>query len=248
MQTAQTPQAGAFATTHWTVVLSARDQTNPAAPDALAQLCQTYWPPLFAFLRRGGHPPADAEDLVQGFFEQLLARESLRQVAREKGRFRSFLLKSLQNHVANQGRDRRTQRRGGGQTHLRLEDPVWRGRCEQALQTGGTSAEVFDRVWAQTTMAAAAAALRREYEQSGRAALYAVVHRWLAAEARPGDYAAAAPSIGLTEGALAAAVFRLRQRFRQLIRQEIAHTVQSPLEVDEELRHLLKVLLHAPPA
>jgi DNA-directed RNA polymerase specialized sigma24 family protein len=228
--------------------LSARDRANPAAPEALAQLCRTYWPPLFVFLRRGGHSPADAEDLVQGFFEELLARETLRHVAREKGRFRSFLLKSLRHHVANQHRDRRTQRRGGGLLHITLDDPALRERCEQALQAGGTSAEVFDRVWAQTTMAAAAAALRQEYEQSGRAALYAVVHRWLAAEAHPGDYTAAAPSLGLTEGALAAAVFRLRQRFRQLIRQEIAHTVQSPLEVDEELRHLLKVLLHTPPA
>lgn len=235
--------AGAvFATTHWSVVLAARDGKEPAVDAALAQLCRTYWPPLYAFLRRTGCAPHDAEDLVQGFFERLVAERFLESVAREKGRFRSFLLAALRHHVANVRRGERTQRRGGGAVALALDDPVVSERCEAALAVASDPESTFDRVWAETVLAAAAAALRREQEAGGRGERFDVMRRWLAAEARPGEYETAAPGLGMSEGALAVAVHRMRQRFRELVRAEVAHTVAGPGEVDDELRHLLRIL------
>ena len=242
-ESSQSPEV--FATTCWTVILSARDGAMERANEAMARLCRTYWPPLFAFLRRQGYAPADAEDLVQGFFERFLGGSFLRDVQRDKGRFRSFLLASLRHHVANVRRDQRTQRRGGQATHLTLDEPGALERCEAVLHTEAPDEVVFDRVWAETIMHNAAQRLRTEYVGSGRGELFEVLRVWLAAEARPGEYARVAPDLGLSEGALAAAVFRLRQRYRQLVREEVAHTVQSPAEIDEEVRHLLAVLLAA---
>lgn len=241
----QTSQAG-FATTHWTIVLSARHAGEAPANEALSRLCQIYWAPLYAFLRREGHAPADAADLVQGFFEKLLAREGLRHVARGKGRFRSFLLKSLRHYVANQRRDQRTQRRGGALVHVSLDDETARERCESSLRTGAAPDAVFDRVWAQTMMANATAELRREFEQGGRGPTYRAISRWLAKEPAPGEYARAAQTLGTTEGAIAAAVFRMRQRLRQLIRAQVAHTVAAPDEIEDEMHYLLHVLVSQP--
>lgn len=229
-------------------MLSAREPRALHADTALTRLCQTYWPPLYAFLRRKGCSPEDAEDLVQGYFEKLLARDYLKSVDRDKGRFRSFLLKSLSHHVANTLRDQRTQRRGGKRPHIALDDPVARARCEALLPSQDSAETVFDRVWAQTIMEHAAQELRREYAGSKREALYAVISRWLATDPQPGEYAMVAPELDLTEGALAAAVFRLRQRFRQLVRAQVSHTLQSPTDLDDEMRHLLRVLTDQSPA
>ncbi|MBL9134485.1 MAG: sigma-70 family RNA polymerase sigma factor [Verrucomicrobiales bacterium] len=234
-----------FATTHWSVVLSAQGQRRTEVDEALSELLRSYWPPLFAFLRRQGYAHADAEDLVQGFFERFLAEDFLRSVTREKGRFRSFLLAALRHHVANVHRHDRTQRRGGSRPHLCLEDPGALERCEASLATGLEPEVVFDRVWAETVLTNAAMALRLEYEASGRGSLYEVLRRWLAAEAKPGEYAAQAPALGMSEGALAVAVHRLRQRLRELARALVAHTVPTPGDVDDELRHLLKTLIRS---
>jgi RNA polymerase sigma-70 factor (ECF subfamily) len=231
-----------FATTHWSVVLGIGDARDAAAGEALTRLCQTYWPPLFAFLRRQGYAPHDAEDLVQGFFERFMAEEFWRDVHREKGRFRSFLLGALRHHVANVHRHDRAQRRGGSRVHVTLDEAGVSERCEAALATHAVAEQVFDRVWAETVLAQAGTALRREYEQGGKGVLYAGIRRWLASEARPGEYAGAAPALGISEGALAVAVHRMRQRFQQLVRAQVAHTVAAPGEVEEELRHLLAVL------
>lgn len=233
-----------FATTHWSIVLTARKEggSEPQIQEALTQLCRTYWPPLFAYLRRQGYSQHDAEDLVQGFFERLLEEDFLRDVAREKGRFRSFLLAALRHHVANVHRYQRTQRRGGSQIHIALDEPGVGERCEAALASGGIPELVFDRVWAETVLANAAARLRKEYATSGRAQLYEVLRRWLAVEAKPGEYARLSSSLEMTEGALAVAVHRLRHRFRQLARAQVAETVRAPGDVEEELAHLLRVL------
>jgi hypothetical protein len=185
---------------------------------------------------------------VQGFFEKLFARDYLKSVEREKGRFRSFLLKSLSHHVANTLRDQRTQRRGGWIPHVALDDPNARARCEASLPTQDSAETVFDRVWAQTIMENAARELRLEYSAPNRESLYAVISRWLASEPQPGDYTAVARQLGMTEGALAAAVFRLRQRFRQLVRAQVSHTLQSPSDLDDEMRHLFRVLTDHPVA
>lgn len=236
-------QPEAFATTHWSVVLSAQGTDHAGAHEALSRLCQTYWPPLFAFLRRRGCPPADAEDLVQGFFERFLAEDFLRDVEQEKGRFRSFLLAALRHHMANRNRHQQTQRRGGAHVHASLDEPGVMERCDAVLATGAEPELVFDRVWAETLLAHAAAEVRREYREAGKADLYEVIRGWLAVEPKPGDYAAAAPCLGTSEGALAVAVHRLRQRFRQAVRSQVAHTVQSPQDIDEEMRYLRRVLM-----
>lgn len=232
----------AFNTTRWTVVLTAGDAAAPQANAALAALCETYWPPLYAFLRREGHDPTSAEDFVQGFFQRLLERKFLRDVDRERGRFRSFLLASLRHYVLNERRDQRTQRRGGSVPHLALNAPGVAERCEAAAQIAQESHVVFDRVWAETIMENAARRLRADHEQSGKTLFYETLRVWLATEAKPGDYAGAAQTLGMTEGAIAVAVHRLRQNFRRLVRAEVAHTVLSPADVDDEMRHLLQVL------
>lgn len=227
-------------------MLSAQAGDDAPGVEALARLCRAYWPPLFAYLRREGFSPEDAEDLVQDFFERFLARDYLKSVDREKGRFRSFLLKSLRHHMSNALRHQRTQRRGGRQTHIHLDDPVARARCEASLPTHCPADTLFDRVWAQTIMDRAARELRRTYVESGREALFTTLSRWLACEPKPGEYGRVSLELALSEGALAAAVFRLRRQFRELVRAEVAHTVQSPVDLEDEMRHLLRVLIDPP--
>jgi RNA polymerase sigma-70 factor (ECF subfamily) len=222
-------------------VLRARAEPA-AASQALEALCRTYWPPLYTFLRCQGYAPDDAADAVQGFFERFLARDSLQAVSPEKGRFRSFLLASLRHYTANLRRDRRAARRGGGAVHVALDDPDPGARCEAALQTAARPEAAFDRVWAQTVMETAARRLRSEYVDDGRRELHERLRGWLAREARPGDYAVPAHALGMSEGAVAVAVHRLRHRFRELVRAEVAHTVQAPAEIDAEMRYLLEVL------
>lgn len=230
-----------FTTTRWTVVLQAAGAES-GPNEALEQLCRVYWPPLYAFLRRRGYSSHEAEDVVQGFFERFLAKDYLRDVSPEKGRFRSFLLASLRHFAANVRRDRQTERRGGGVPHLDLDNPEIAARCEAALEADCRPEVVFDRVWAETIMDRAARQLRRDQVESGKAGVYEVIRVWLATEPRPGAYAAAATKLGMTEGAIATAVYRLRQRFRELVRAEVAHTVLSPTDVESELTYLLDVL------
>ena len=237
--------ADAFATTHWSLVLGAKDEGGDRAGDALAELCRIYWPPLYAWLRRNGYSAADAEDFVQGFFERFVAREYLQGVEREKGRFRCFLIGALRHHVLHTHRHDRAQRRGGSAAHYGFDEPGVAERCEAAARSVQDPEVLFDRVWAETVLARAARELRREYTESGKERLFEVLRRWLATEARPGDYAEAAPGLGVSEGALAVAVHRMRQRYRQLVRLQAAHTVSTPEQVDDELRYLLRVLTAA---
>lgn len=230
-----------FVTTRWSMVLRASGN-DTEQNEALEQLCRSYWPPLFAFLRREGYSQAEAEDVVQGFFERFLAKEYLRSVSPDKGRFRSFLLASLKHFASNVRRDARTARRGGGLIHVDVDDPAVSARCEAAVESGGDPARVFDRVWAETVMARAAHQVRSEYTSAGKGQLFEGIRGWLAKEASPGEYAAVAQQLSMTEGAVAVAVHRLRQRYRQLVRAEVAQTVPTPTEVDDEMRYLLQVL------
>jgi RNA polymerase sigma-70 factor (ECF subfamily) len=230
-----------FLTTRWSVVLRASG-SDAEQNEALEQLCRAYWPPLYAFLRREGYPQAEAEDIVQGFFERFVAKDYLRSVHPDKGRFRSFLLASLKHFASNVRRDARTARRGGSLIHLDVDDPGVAARCEAAAQASGGASVVYDRVWAETVMERAAQQLRAEYTSGGRAHIYERIRGWLAREARAGEYAAAGKDLGMSEGAVAVAVHRLRQRYRQLVRTEVAQTVPTPAEVDDEMRYLLEVL------
>lgn len=232
----------AFATTCWTEVLTARTDGVPSAGEALARLCAAYWPPLYAYLRRHGCTPEEAEDLVQGFFEQFIVGDYLRDVSRDKGRFRSFLVACLKHYAANVRRESQTQRRGGAFPHFALGDPEAMERCEAALAAPPADDYVFDRVWAETIIHRATIRLRQDYSDAGREALFERLCRWLVADAKAGDYAREAPGLGLSDGALAAAVFRLRQRFRQFVRDEVGNTVQSPADIDAEMQYLLETL------
>lgn len=235
--------AEVFATTHWSVVLSARGAEGDPANRALEELCRIYWPPLYAWLRRRGYERADAEDLVQSFFEKFLERDSLREVGREKGRFRSFLLASMQHHLLTARRNERTLKRGGGVPALALDDPAVAERCEAALVAAGQPETIFDRVWAETVLDRAARRLRGEFEAVGRGKQYDVFRQWLVREARTGEYGDVEGVLGMKEGAIAVAVYRMRQRFRGLVRAEVAQTVAVPSEIDDEMRHLLKTLM-----
>lgn len=227
----------AFPPTRWSVVLAARGQA-PAAADALESLCRAYWFPLYAFVRRSGHPPHEAEDLTQAFFARLLAKHDLADVDREKGRFRSFLLASLQHFLSNERDRARAQKRGGGRAPVSFDagDAETRYRLEPADPM--TPEKLFDRQWARTLLAQVLAALEGEADAEGRAAQFEALKPFLAVGCGAISHAEAAVRLGTTEGAAKVAVHRLRRRYRDRLRAEIARTVSSPGQVDDEMRAL----------
>ncbi len=230
-----------FVTTRWTVVLTAGGNQTTLARDALARLCQTYWYPLYAYVRRRGYPPADAEDLTQGFFARLLELNSLAGVRREKGRFRSFLLAAMNHYLADE-RDRAgAQKRGAGKVvSLEIESAETRYRLEPVDRV--TPEDIFQRQWAMTLLGTVLQALQKEYEAAGKGELFTALGGCLTGEKGAAPTAELAARLRMSEGAVRVAAHRLRQRYRELLRAEIAHTVASPAEVEEELRHLFRVL------
>ncbi|MEI7935098.1 MAG: sigma-70 family RNA polymerase sigma factor [Verrucomicrobiota bacterium] len=234
-----------FVTTHWSVVLAAGHGDTTSADDALAHLCQTYWYPLYAYARRRGCSPPDAQDLTQEFFARLLKGNWLAEADRQRGRFRSFLLSAMKHFMANEWNKAQAQKRGGGQPILSLNDDSaeYRYRLEPAEKA--TPESLFERGWALTLLEGVLARLEEEYRQEGK-------HTWMEAM-RPAlttdrgaiDYAQMAHKLGVTETAARVAVHRLRQRYRQLIRSEVASTVASPEEVEAEMRHLFQVLTNS---
>ena len=232
-----------FSTTRWSVVLAACDQAAPVAEAALEQLCRAYWYPLYAAVRRQGRNHADAQDLTQEFFARLLAKDYLRLADRERGRFRTFLLTALKNFLINDWERQRAQRRGGAAEVIPLAQPGAEERYASEPTDEAAPELHFDRRWAAALTERTLAALRAEYEAEGKTALFERLKSFVGA----GAAAAPAPEIlaselGLSAGAIRVAVHRLRQRYRELLRAEVAHTVAAPADVDDELRHLVKVL------
>lgn len=234
--------AAQFATTHWSVVLSARDDQSTQAQASLAKLCQTYWYPLYVYVRRQGHSAHDAQDLTQEFFARLLEKNSLEQVRREKGKFRSFLLASLKNFLANEWDRARALKRGGGQELISLDGDSAETRYGLEPAHGETADKIFDRRWALTLLDATLARLRQEFATEGKAKLFDELKFTLTAERGTTPYIELAAKLGLSEGAVKVSVHRLRQRYREVLRAEIADTVATPGEVEEELRHLFAAL------
>jgi RNA polymerase sigma-70 factor (ECF subfamily) len=235
-------EAACFATTHWSVVLNAQAGDAPGASEALEVLCRTYYYPLYAFVRRRGHTAAEAQDLAQEFFHRFLAKDYLSSVAPEKGKFRSFLLASLQNFL-NVARVRESAlKRGGGQTLVPLEDASVEERflLEPALDLPPEAA--YDRGWATTLMERAWQALREEFRAEGKSELFEQLMPFLSREPADGEYAQRASAAGLTPGAFSVAVHRLRQRYGQRVRAEVANTVAHAADVEAELRYLFQVL------
>jgi RNA polymerase sigma factor (sigma-70 family) len=237
-----TAQRDWFTTTHWSVVLSARDQDSPQAAAALEKLCRTYWYPLYAYVRRQGHNEPSAKDLTQEFFVRLLQKHRLDHVQREKGRFRSFLLASLKHFLTDEWDKARAQKRGSGQTLLSLDDDTAEDRYRLEPADTMTADKLFEQRWALTLLDQAKTRLKEEYAQAGKADLYERLRVFEAGDPAAPTYSEVAAEFGLTESAVKSAAHRLRQRYGELVREEVAHTVDSPTEIDEELRHLIGVL------
>jgi len=236
------PRSPVFVTTHWSVVLTAGDSNTTIAHEALAKLCQTYWFPLYAFVRRRGFSPPDAEDLTQEFFARFLEHKWVGNADREKGRFRTFLLSALNHFLANEWDKARAQKRGGGSTPLPLEFNAAETRYVREPADNVTPEQHFERRWALTLLETVVNRLRTEYEQDGKADLFTALNPCLVGDRTSQPYEELARELGVSEGAVKSAVHRLRQRYRQLLRDEIAQTVAGPGEVDEELNHLIAVL------
>jgi RNA polymerase sigma-70 factor (ECF subfamily) len=234
--------AAIFATTHWTVVLAAGQTQSPEAAKALAELSNIYWYPLYAYVRRKGYDVTDAQDLTQEFFARLLESNSLAMVDRRKGKFRSFLLASLEHFLAKEWTRAHRLKRGGGQTIISWDDcdPEARYRLEPA--DNWSAERIYERRWALTVLEQAMTKLATEYEAAGKATLFEAVRPFLSGEDADVSYPDLSLRLGMTEGALRVAVHRLRQRYGECVRTEIAKIVQKPEEIDEELRHLLDAL------
>ena len=241
---AQTPPRALFVTTHWSVVLAAKDKASPDCSQALETLCRTYWYPLYAFIRGSGYSPPDAEDLTQGFFARLLAKDYLRVVEPEKGRFRTFLKMALKRFLVHEWERVRAEKRGGGQACLRFDTQM----AEQRFQAEGVDTlepdQIYDRRWAFTLLGEAMARLEREYTAAGKVIELEQLRPYLTAERGGIPYAEIAFALQTSEGAARVAVHRLRKRFRELFREVIAETVSEAAEVEEELRHVINVLSH----
>ena len=237
---AQTAQL--FATTQWSVVLRAGDDSSPASQSALEQLCATYWYPLYAYVRRQGRSPQDAQDLTQEFFARLLEREYLRLADRNRGRFRTFLLTSLKHFLINEWKKTNREKRGDGQKVLSLDEEITESRFAAEPAVDQPPDALYDRGWAAILLDRALTALRTEFEQSGKLELFDRLKVFVWGEKNALSYAAMAAQLDMTEGAVKVAVHRLRQRYGELLRAEVAQTVPSPAEVNEELRYLVSVI------
>ena len=231
-----------FATTHWSVVLEACATRAPQARAALEILCRTYWYPLYAFVRRRGHGPQDAQDLTQDFFADLIERESLQSVDRGKGRFRSFLLGAMQNHLATQHKKAQALKRGGQCAFVSIDEQDAEGRYLREPAGELTPEKIFERRWALTLLENTLAALRQEYFRAGKLPLFDALQGSLSGEKGTPSSAEIAATLNLTEGAARVAVHRLRRRYGELLRAGIAHTVSSPEEIEDEINHLFRVL------
>jgi RNA polymerase sigma factor (sigma-70 family) len=237
-----TRSAAWFATTHWTVILGASEGPSARARQALEQLCQTYWYPLYAYARRRGHSPHDAEDLVQGFFARLIEREILKGLNRGTGRFRSFLLTCFNRFVGDEQDRAGRLKRGGGQEIVSLDGELAEERYRLEPMDRCDPEKIFERRWALTVLETVLARLKAELETAGKGQLFEHLQALVVGEPGAARQAEVATRLGLSEGAVAVAVHRLRQRYRRLLREEIAQTVQRVEEVDDEMRHLLAVL------
>ncbi len=231
----------AFTTTHWSVVLTAQGE-SPAAEEALEKLCRMYWRPIYSFVRRQGVAPEEAEDLTQGFFAQLLERGSLSAVRKEKGRLRSYLLGALKYFLADEQRRAMAIKRGKGQRLIPLEELRSENRVEMEPADPVTAEMIYERRWALTVLEQVLDRLKNEYRTAGNAALFDSLKQLLPDEPGSPSQAEIAAHLGMTENALRQAFYRFRQRYQSLLREEIAHTVATPGDIEDELRHLIAVV------
>jgi RNA polymerase sigma factor (sigma-70 family) len=236
------PGSERFRTTHWSIVIAAGRRSSPDGRDALATLCRVYWYPLYAYVRRQGHSPNDAQDLTQEFFARLLEKNIAGKADRARGKFRSFLLASLNRFLANEWRRAGARKRGDGRVALALDLAAGEGRYTLEPTHEVTAEKIYERRWAMTLLEQTLARLRDEFERSGKLDLFEHLKPYLGGDLRNVPYRQIAAELEKTEGAVKVAVHRLRQRCRELLRAEIAETVSGPEEVDEELRDLFEAV------
>ena len=234
--------AAQFPQTLWSVVLLAGQSSSLRSQEALATLCRAYWFPLYAYLRRQGKSPHDAQDLTQGFLAHLLEKNTLSRAQRTKGKFRSFLLASLQYFLADERDKAQAQKRGGGATLIALDNRGAEQRYQAQPVEKLDPAKVFERRWAMTLLDRTLSRLEAEFAGPGRKERFEQLQVFLLGEPKTISYAEAGKRIGIKEGAVKVAVLRLRQRFRELLRAEIASTVANEQEVEEEMRYLFTTL------
>jgi RNA polymerase sigma-70 factor (ECF subfamily) len=239
---AQTPPQPLFLTTHWSVVLAAKDKASPGCSEALETLCRTYWYPLYAFVRGSGYSPHDAQDLTQGFFERLLAKDYLRLVDPEKGRFRTFLKMALKRFLVHEWERGKAEKRGGGQPALSVDTAMAEQRFQAETPNTLGPDQLYDRQWALALLEQVTVTLEREYKEAGKAQDLKMLKPCLTEERGRIPYSRIASGLQITEGAARVAVHRLRRRLRELFREVITETVSEPVEIEEELRHVIGVL------
>jgi len=231
----------AFVTTHWSVVLTAQGR-SPAADVALEKLCRIYWPSVYSFVRREGRTVEDAQDLTQSFFARFLERRDFDTVRREKGRLRSYLLVSLKHFLVNERVRALSIKRGEGRTLIPLEELIARERKDLEPADTLTADRIYEQRWALTVLEQVLARLEQEHRIVGNGELFARFKQLLAGEPEGISQAKIASKLGMTENAVKQAYYRFRQRYRELLREEIAHTVAVPGDVEDELQHLIAVL------
>lgn len=239
--TPETPVARVFVTTHWSVVLRARKKDSPDAAAARERLCRTYWPPLYNYLRRDGYSVEDAKDLTQEFLSRFLHRDWLDHLRDQRGTFRSFLLTFLKHFLSDQRERANAQKRGGGKTVVSLDDTSVEDRCLEPAQ-GLSPDQIFERRWAETVLEQAVKRLREKYTALKKSALFDQIKDFQPGKHGALSYADVGAQLGMTETAMKSAVHRFRLRHREILREEIAHTVVSPDEIDGEIQYLLAIL------
>ncbi|HWN95164.1 MAG TPA: RNA polymerase sigma factor [Methylomirabilota bacterium] len=231
-----------FATTHWSAVLLAGEAASAETQQALEDLCRAYWYPLYAYVRRQGHSPDDAQDLTQEFFARLLEHKYVRLADRQRGRFRTFLLSSLKNFLINEWEKSRTAKRGGADATFSLDEQDAEGRYLAEPVDGLTPERIYEKRWAVTLLEKVLARLRDKYMADGKAPLFDALKPYVWGETLTDGYDEIGARLGMSAGALRIAMHRLRESYRELLRDEVARTVASPAEIDEELRQLVAAL------
>ena len=235
-------RSSAFVTTHWSVVLAAGADSASGAQAALEQLCRTYWFPLYAYVRRQGQSEPDAQDITQAFFARFLEKNHVRLADPARGRFRSFLLTCLKHFLVNEWKHGQAARRGGGYWFLSLDEQEAETRYQAGQDNGLSPDKVFDRRWAAAVLERALSRLRAEYVAAGKEELFEKLKTLVWGGTAAGSYPEIAGALGMSEGAARVAVHRVRQRYRDLLRAEVAQTVATPTDVDDELRYLIEIL------
>ncbi|MDB5293202.1 MAG: hypothetical protein JWL69_4443 [Phycisphaerales bacterium] len=231
-----------FQTTHWSIVAAAGAPTSAESRAALAVLCEAYWYPLYAYLRHRGYSVDSAEELTQAFFAMLIESKTLKNADPSLGRFRSYLLGALKHFLGTQSQQAKAAKRGGGRRVISLDTADAENRLHKELIDDRSPERVFDRQWALTVLNLALARLQEQFQHEGKAHLFAELHRYLTADDSELKYRQLSAELKMSEGAIKVAVHRMRARYRHLVRQQVARTVASPREVDDEIRRLFIAL------